>query len=117
MKNAMQIILKDQSLIEIEAMVKTTADPLLKVHDLQDDTSPLFLEIKHQQTNTVLELSKGSAFVLSYVVEELQFTGAAYSLNGSNSSFGVGPLYKKTLLLHDPISFKREEVSHLTLIS
>jgi hypothetical protein len=55
--------------------------------------------------------------VLLYFDEELQFTGAAYSLNGSDSSFGVGTLFKKILLLHYPIDFILEEVACLTLIS
>jgi hypothetical protein len=87
------------------------------VHDLQDGSSPLFLEIEHQKINTVLELSNVSPFVLLYFDEALQFTGAAYSLNGSDSSFGVGTLHKKILLLHYPIDFPLEEVACLTLIS
>jgi hypothetical protein len=117
MKNSMQITLKNQALIKIEATVKKTNDTFVKVYDLQDGTSPLFLEIEHQQINTVLELSKVTPFVLLYFDEELQFTGAAYSLNGSDSSFGVGTLYKKILLLNYPIEFKLEEVACLTLIS
>jgi hypothetical protein len=87
------------------------------VHDLQDGTSPLFLEIEHQQINTLLELSKVSPFVLLYFDDNLQFTGAAYSLNGFESPFGISTQAKKILLLHYPISFQLEEVSHLTLIS
>ena len=117
MKNSMQITLKNQALIKIEATVKKTNDTFVKVHDLQDGTSPLFLEIEHQQINTVLELSKVSPFVLLYFDEELQFTGAAYSLNGSDSSFAVSTLFKKILLLHYPIEFILEEAACLTLIS
>lgn len=117
MKNSMQITLKNQALIKIVATVKKTNDTFVKVHDLQDGTSPLFLEIEHQQINTVLELSKVSPFVLLYFDEELKFTGAAYSLNGSDSSFGVGTLYKKILLLNYPISFVLEDVLSLTFIS
>lgn len=117
MKNSMQITLKNQALIKIEATVKKTNHTFIKVHDLQNGTSPLFLEIEHQQINTVLELSKVSPFVLLYFDEELEFKGASYSLNGSDSSFGVGTLYKKILLLHYPISFVLEEVLSLTFIS
>ena len=117
MKNSMQITLKNQALIKIEATVKKTNDTFVKVHDLQDGTSPLFLEIEHQQINTVLELSKVSPFVLLYFDEELQFTGASYSLNDSDSSFAVVTLFKKILLLHYPIDFILEEAACLTLIS
>ena len=117
MKNSMQITLKNQALIKIEATVKKTNDTFVKVYDLQDGTSQLFLEIEHQQINTVLELSKVSPFVLLYFDEDLQFTGAAFSLNGSISSFCVATLYKKVLLLHYPIDFILEDVACLILIS
>ena len=117
MKNAMQIVLKDQSLIEIEVMVKSTTDTFLKVHELQEGIAPLFLEINHQQVNTLLELSKVSPFVLLYFDETLNFIGASYSLNGFESPFGISTQAKKILVLHYPISFQLEEVSHLTLIS
>ena len=42
----MQITLKNQGLIKIEATVKKTNDTFIKVHDLQDGTFPLFLEIE-----------------------------------------------------------------------
>lgn len=113
----MQITLKNQALITIEATVKKTNDTFVKVHDFQDGTSPLFLEIEHQQINTVLELSKVSPFVLLYFDDALQFKGAAYSLNGYDSPFGISTLYKKILLLHYPIDFPLEEVACLTLIS
>ena len=117
MKNLMQISLKDQATIQLQATVKKTTDTFVKVHELQEGTLPLLLEIEHQQINTVLELTKVSPFVLLYFDDALQFAGAAYSLNGSNSSFGVGTLYKKVLLLHYPIAFQLEEVTHLTLIA
>jgi hypothetical protein len=117
MKNSLQITLKNQATIQLQATVKKTTDTFVKVHELQEGTLPLFLEIEHQQINTVLELTKVSPFVLLYFDDALQFAGAAYSLNGSNSSFGVGTLYKKVLLLHYPISFVLEEVLSLTLIS
>jgi len=117
MKKTFQITLKNQTLLKIEVTVKKTNDTFVKVYDLQEASSPLFLEIEHQQINTVLELSKVSPFVLLYFDEELQFTGAAFSINDSNGSFGVSTLFKKILLLHYPISFPLEEVSCISLIS
>ena len=117
MKNSMQITLKNQALIKIEATVKKTNDTFLKVHELQDGISPLYLEIEHQQINTLLELSKISPFVLLYFDEELIFIGAAFSLNGSQSPFGISTQAKKILLLHYPTDFVLEEVAKLTFIS
>jgi hypothetical protein len=117
MKKALQIILKDQALIQLEAAVKKTNDTLLKVQELQQDTSPLYLEIEHQQVNTLLELSKVTPFVLLYFNEKLEFIGAAFSLNGSESPFGISTQAKKILLLQYPIAFQLQDVSHLTFIS
>jgi len=117
MKKLMQITLKDQTSVQIEATVEKTSDTFLKVSELLDGTLPLFLEIEHQKVNTVLELSKVSPFVLLYFDEVLLFAGAAYSLNGSDSSFGIGTIHKKILVIHYPISFQLEEVKQLTIIS
>lgn len=113
MKNSIQIIFKDHSQITIGATVKNTTDTFIKVHDIQDSTSPLFLEIQHQQINTFLELSKVSPFVLLYFDNELVFIGAAFSLNDSISPFGINTQARKILLLHYPIVFILEDVSHL----
>ena len=117
MKKSLQITLKDQVTIQLQATVKKTTDTFLKVHELQDGISPLYLEIEHHQINTLLELSKVSPFVLLYFDEKLLFIGAAFSLNGSQSPFGISTQAKKILLLHYPIAFILEEVAYLTLIS
>jgi hypothetical protein len=117
MKNLLQITLKDQAAIKIEATVKKTTDTFLKVHELQDGISPLHLEIEHQQINTLLELSKVAPFVLLYFDEELLCIGVAFSLNGLQSPFGISTQAKKILLLHYPTDFVLEEVAKLTFNS
>ena len=117
MKNSLQITLKDQTSKKVEALVKKTDYAFIKVHELQNGITPLFIKIEHQKINTLLELSKVSPFVLLYFDETLNFIGASYSLNGFESPFGISTQAKKILLLHYPISFQLEEVSHLTLIS
>jgi hypothetical protein len=117
MKNSLQITLKDHAVIQLEATVKKTNDTFLKVHELQEAQQPLFLEIEHSQINTLLELSKVSPFVLLYFDESLHFTGASYSLNGSQSPFGISTQTKRILVVHYPIAFQLEDVKSLTLIS
>jgi hypothetical protein len=114
MKKSIQITLKDRTQIQFEAKVQTTADTFIKVHELQDGTSPLFLKIDHQQVNTLLELSKMSPFVLLYFNEKFVFTGASYSINNGNGSFGINTQAKKILFLNHPINFKLEEVLSIT---
>lgn len=115
MKNSLQITLKDQTSKKVEVLVKKTNDTFIKVHELQNGITPLFIRIEHQQINTLLELSKVSPFVLLYFDDKLQFTGAAYSLNGFDSPFGISTMYKNILLLHYPIDFQLEEVASITL--
>jgi hypothetical protein len=115
MKKSIQITLKDRTQIQFEATVKTTSDTFVKVHELQDGTSPLFLEINHQQVITFLELSEVSPFVLLYFDEKLDFTGASYSINNGNGSFGIKTQFKRILFLIHPINFKLEEVLLLTV--
>ena len=119
MKKSLQITLKDQAKIQLQVTVKKTTDTFLKVHELQERYLPLYLEIEHQQINTLLELTKVYPFVLLYFNDEgenFKFKGATYSLNEFEKPFAVNTQYKKILLLHYPISFQLEEVSHLTLI-
>lgn len=115
MKNSLQITLKDQTSKKVEVLVKKTNDTFIKVYELQNGITPLFIKIEHQQINTLLELSKVSPFVLLYFDVKLQFTGAAYSLNGFDSPFGISTMYKNILLLHYPIDFQLEEVASITL--
>ncbi len=110
MKKSLQITLKDRTQIQFEAAVKSTSDTFVKVHELQDGTSPLFLEINHQQVITFLELTEVSPFVLLYFDEELDFTGASYSINNGNGSFGIKTQVKRILFLNHPINLKLEEV-------
>ena len=42
----------------------------LKVYEVQEETLPLFLEIEHQQVNTLLELTKMYPYVLLNFIEK-----------------------------------------------
>jgi hypothetical protein len=115
MKNSVQIFMKDQAVIHYEATVKKTTNIFVNVHELQEGHSSLFLVIDHPKTNSVLELSKVAPFALLYFDDDLQFAGAAYSLDGSERSFGTGTAFKKILLLSYPIPFDLAAVSHLVI--
>lgn len=117
MQKPLQITLNDQNQITFEALVKTTSDTFIKVHEIQEELRPLLLEINHQQVNTLLELSKVSPFVLLYFDDSLNFTGASFSLNGFENPFGISTQSKKVLLLHFPISFQLEDVLCLNIMS
>jgi hypothetical protein len=117
MKNVMQITFKDQSSIKFETLVKKTSDTFLKVHELQEGETPLFLEIEHQQLNTLIELSEVTPYVLLYFDDKEKFNGASFSLNASKSPFSISTQCKRILFLKYPISFQLEDVLYLTLLS
>jgi hypothetical protein len=111
MKKSLQITLKDKSVIAIDAIVKTTHEPLILVKQLfEKKNSPLLLIIKHQQLNTFLELSKVSPFVLLYFNADNFFSGATYSINEYGSSFNIQTQYKNILLI--PLT-SNHEVNYL----
>jgi len=116
MKKSVQISLKDHSVVQYEVLVKSTSHIFVNVHELQEGQSPLFLVIEHNKINSVLELSKVAPFAVLYFDDDLQFAGAAFSLDGSERSFGTGTAYKKILLLHYPIPFDLAAVSHLVIV-
>ena len=119
MKNVFHVFFNDHTSLQIDGVVKKTKDTFLKVHELQQGVLPLFLEIEHQQLNTLLELTKVFPYFLLYFDLENGielFKGAAFNLNNSDKPFTISTQYKKILLLHHPISFKLEKVSHLVLL-
>ena len=100
MKNALQITLKDKTIITLDANVKTTYETTIKVNELlKQKESPYLLLIQHQKLNTLLELSKVAPYVLLYFDEENFFAGATYSLNNSGSPFSIQTQYKNILLV------------------
>lgn len=120
MKELMQINFKNQSEVKLQVVVKKTNDTFIKIPEFQEATMPLYLEVEHQQINTLLELTKVYPYVLLYFDEkdgEILFKGAAFSLNNFDKPFVISTQYKKILVLHYPIAFKLDEVSHIKLIS
>lgn len=115
MKNALQITLKDKSVITLDVIVKTTYETTIKVDELLEPGNlPLFLSIQHKQLNTLLELSKVSPFVLLYFDEYNFFTGASFSINGDKSQFSIQSQSKKIVLHPFPVPFELNQVFELS---
>ena len=120
MKNVLHVFFNDHTSLQIEGVVKKTEDTFLKVHELKEGNLPLFIELEHQQVNTLLELTKMYPYVLLYFNQEddgILFKGAAFNCNESEMQFSITTQYKKILLLPLPISFKLNEVTHINLIA
>ena len=70
MKKSLQITLKDNSKINIDATIKNTQETSIKVHELfEEGISSLLLTIEHEELNTLLDLTKSRPFTLLYFYE------------------------------------------------
>lgn len=119
MKHVIQITFQDQTTTKMEVLFQQTTDTFLKVQDLKEAVMPLFLELHHQQLNTMLELTKAHSCVLIYFkVEEAKtlFKGAAFNLNTSDKPFVISTQYKKILLLQNPVPFTIADVLSLEVL-
>ena len=106
MKKTFQIYMKDNSKITIDAVVKSTNETSIKVHELfEQDTPCLLLSIEHEQLNTLLDLTKTSPYTLLYFHERLHFAAAAYSNNETESPFFINTQFKKVLFVPSSVKF------------
>lgn len=106
MKKTFQIYMKDNSKITIDAVVKSTNETSIKVHELfEQDTPCLLLSIEHEQLNTLLDLTKTSPYTLLYYHESYIFEAAAFSINEFESPFFITTQFKKVLLIPSSVNF------------
>jgi hypothetical protein len=100
MKKTFQITLTDNTKIILDAVVKSSHETSIKVHELfEQDTPCLLLSIEHEQLNTLLDLTKTSPYTLLYFHERLHFAAAAYSNNETESPFFINTQFKKVLFV------------------
>ena len=109
MKKTFQLLLNDSNPIIFDATVKTTNETNIKVHDFFEQDIPcLLLSIKHDQLNTLLDLTKTSAYTLiyfdNYFDDRYYYAAAAYSNHETESTFFINTQFKKILFI--PSSFK-----------
>jgi len=103
MKKTFQLLLNDSNSIILDATVKTTHETNIKAHDFFEQGTPcLLLSIKHNQLNTILDLTKTSPYTLIYFENEVNgyiFRAAAFSSNETNTPFFINTQFKKILLI------------------
>ncbi|MBC7557280.1 MAG: hypothetical protein H7195_10005, partial [Chryseobacterium sp.] len=56
---------------------------------IQNRPKTIFIEIKHSQLNTLLELTDIAPYELWYFNEKKEFTGKSFSLQNGNASFQI----------------------------
>ena len=116
MKNLLQITLKDNSKINIDATIKTTQGTSIKVHELfEEGISSLLLIIEHEELNTLLDLTKVGPFTLLYFYERNFFAAAAFSNNETSGSFFINTQYKKIVFIPSSIKFLPVDIFKYTL--
>ena len=114
MKNSIQIVLSDKSIIDIPAVVQSTEDHFIKAEQiLGTGSANAFLDIRHNKTNTFIDLSRATPYVILYFGEENQFVSATINLDNRNGSFAVQIQSKKVLFLCYPPKFKIEKTEFI----
>ena len=107
MKKTLQITLNNNTGLVLETLTISTIDYNINIlKQLDDSRISLLIDIQHQQLNTFLDFTKVAPFLILYLDEKLFFSGAAFSINESESSFIIQTQYKKILLI--PLNQKLE---------
>lgn len=100
MKKTFQITLKDNTKIILDAVEKTTNEASIRVHEFFEQDSPcLMLIIKHDELNTLLDLTKTSPYTLLYFHDRNIYEAAAYSNNEIESPFFINTQFKRVLFV------------------
>ena len=91
MKKTFQLLLNDSNPFIFDAIVKTTHETNIKVHDFfEQDTPCLLLSIEHDLLNTLLDLTKTRPYTLIYLDNGhvgYIFAAAAFSNNETEIPF------------------------------
>jgi hypothetical protein len=107
MKKTLQILLKHNSIIIIDTIVKSTHETNIKVYDFfEQDTPCLILSIEHDQLNTLLDLTKTRPCTLIYLDNGCGgyiFAAAAFSNNETEIPFFINTQFKMILFIPSSI--------------
>ena len=116
MKKTFQIILKKGRRINFDAVEKFTADTNVKVIDFfEKETQCLFLNIEHNQLNTILDLTNVTPYTILYYHERYNFEAAAFNNNEiAETPFFISTQYKRIVLIPSFINFSPNEIEKNT---
>lgn len=120
MKKSIQIYLKHNTKITIDTIVKSTHETSIKVHDFfEQDTPCLILYIKHNQLNTLLDLTKTRPYTLIYLDNGCGghiFAAAAFSNNETEIPFYINTQFKKILFIPSSIGVSPLDIEKYTIM-
>lgn len=74
-----------------------------------DKTHPVFLEIQHDQLNTILDWTNCKPYEIWYFNKNLEFTGKAFSIGEASGSFIIQTQAKYILLWNTELNTKTSE--------
>ena len=81
-------------------LIKKEARTLLLQEIIQQNETPTLVQIQNNQLTTLLDCTGVSPYEIWYFDEQLQFTGKAYSINESNSTFQIQTQAKWVLFIN-----------------
>lgn len=114
MKNSIQIVQKDKTVIDIPIVFKTSAESFIKAAEiLSSGSTHVFLQITHEKTNTFMDLTRAIPYVILYFDGENQFISATFNPDNRKGSFAVQIQSKKILFLRYPATFKIEKTEFI----
>ena len=99
----------------VEVNSWNTADTSLVVKTLESPFKGIFIDLKHEQLNTQLDLGGVAPSVVLQFDELGQFTGASLSLGTTSGSFGLVTQSKRLLILPFDAEFPIGQLSHFEL--
>lgn len=88
--------------ISINSIIKLDSPFVDVVNHLSKDDLGAWIEFKHHQTNTILNLTDISPYVLLFFDDELCYKGASYSIKSETGVSTLQTAYKHILFLRMP---------------
>ena len=114
MKNSIQIVQKDKTVIDIPIVFKSTGESFIKAEEiLSSGSTNVFLQITHDKTNTFMDLTRVIPYAILYFDGENQFISATFNLDNRKGSFAVQIQSKKVLFLCYPATLKIEKTEFI----
>ncbi len=118
MKKTFQIILKKGRRINFDAVKKSTTETTIKVIDyFEKESQCLYLNIEHNQLNTILDLTNVAPYTILYYHENYNFEAAAFNNNEiAETPFLISTQYKRVVFIPSFTNFSPNEIDKYTCI-
>ena len=99
--------------VPINSIINLDSSFVEMANYLGEDESGVLIQFKHQQTITILSLTKVTPYVLLFFDDELNFKGVSYSIRNGTGSFIIQTQYKNILFVRIPHNLKLNKIINL----